>query len=104
MLHRSSTKPTGIAVAPQATMHACSCRPADDHCVIVDPAGFDLSDTDEVDIGGAAFPEVEPDGPGFDHSRADRADDVLAVCALMVFKDRRRRPRRGPGTHALPGI
>ncbi|HSS00017.1 MAG TPA: hypothetical protein VLM79_23335 [Kofleriaceae bacterium] len=85
-------------------MHACSCRPAGDHCVIVDPAGFDLSDTDEVDIVGAAFPEAEPDCLGPDHSRADRADDVLALCALMVFKDRRRRPRRGPGAHALPGI
>jgi hypothetical protein len=104
MLHTSSTKPTGIAIAAQATMPACSCRPAGDHCVSVDPAGFDLSDTDEVDIAGAAFPDAGPDCPSADHSRADRADDVLALCALMVFKDRRRRARRGPGAHALPGI
>ena len=85
-------------------MPACLCRPSDDHCVIVDPAGFDLSDTDEVDIVGAAFPDADPNCPSIDHSRADRADDVLALCALMVFKDRRRRLRRGPGAHALPGI
>lgn len=104
MLHTSPAKAAGIAVAAQQAMPACSCRPADDHCVIVDPAGFDLSDTDEVDIVGAAFPDAEPDGRSADHSRADRADDVLALCALMVFKDRRRRARRGPGAHALPGI
>jgi hypothetical protein len=84
-------------------MPACSCRPEDDHCVIVDPAGFDLSDIGEADLVGAPFPNAEPDGPSLDHSRADRADDVLALCALMVFKDRRRRPRRGPSAHALPG-
>jgi hypothetical protein len=85
-------------------MAPCSSRRVDDRCVIVDPAGFDLSDADEVDIVGGAFPDTDRVRPSPDPTRADRSDDVLALCALMVFKDRRRRSRQRAGSCALPGI
>lgn len=81
-------------------MLATCCPPVDERG-IADAAGFDLSDVDEVDIGSAELPIGEPRRTT-SHDRADRADDVLAMCALLVFKDRRRPGRSRPRT--LPGI
>jgi len=81
-------------------MPAPGCLPVDERG-IADAAGFDLSDVDEVDITSAGLPIGEPRRtPPSD--RADRADDVLAMCALLVFQDRRRPRRHRPRT--LPGI
>lgn len=84
-------------------MPATCCPPVDESGV-ADEAGFDLSDADEVDIGCAELPTTEPRRTT-SRDRADLAADVLAMCALLVFKDRRRqrnRPRTLPGI-ALPG-
>lgn len=86
-------------------MPRSSVRPVEH--LIVDAAAFDFSDTDEGDIGDtafAAFATCEAQRATPDHDRADRADDVLAFCALLVFQDRRRRTRRGTMPIALPGL
>ena len=71
-----------------------------------DGAAFDFSDADDVDIVSSTASLKEESCPP-SHSpeaqRADRAEDVLASCALWVFKDRRRKRDRGMFP-ALPGI
>ena len=92
-------------------MPACLSRAAAPP-LIIDAAAFDFSDSDEVDIGNASPQTIESRQasatmvcePRACEPRADRADDVLAVCALWVFKDRRRRTARGAATRALPGL
>jgi hypothetical protein len=85
------------------TMPARFARPTATH-QIIDLSAFDLSDTDGLDTD--AHPRIEPldlSSPGHE-PRADKAADVLALCALYVFKDRRRRKTHGPGACALPGL
>jgi hypothetical protein len=98
--HRSSTKTRGTGVATRTEIPV-TCRLPVDERGIVDTAGFDLSDVDEVDIRSAELPIGESRGTR-PCDRADRADDVLAMCALLVFQDRPRPTRVRPRT--LPGI
>jgi hypothetical protein len=67
---------------------------------IVDAAGFDLSDVDEVDIVSAASRHPEPRRT----NRERGPDDVLAMCALLIFQDRPRKRLGGKAGRALPGI
>jgi len=86
-------------------MPACISRPASAH-ELADPVAFDFSDTDEVDIGGGS-PTIELRQLGnrtADKPPADQAD-VLAFCALWVFKDHPRRTSHGGvKARALPGL
>jgi hypothetical protein len=82
-------------------MPARSCLATDD-CVAADAAAFDTSDVDEPDGVGADRRTTEPRQASSRALRADRAAAVLALYALLVFKDRRRK-RRQDGV-ALPGI
>jgi hypothetical protein len=92
--------PTGIRVAALAGMPGLSLLPVDD-CLVADASGFDLSDIDEVDIGG----ELSFDKPRSARAeRADLSDDVLAMCALLVFQDRPRKALHRAGPCGLPGL
>ena len=86
-------------------MPACISMPGSAH-ELADPVAFDFSDTDEVDIGGGS-PTIELQRFGSrtaDQQSADQAD-MLAFCALWVFKDHPRRTRHGGVTaRALPGL
>jgi hypothetical protein len=86
-------------------MPRSSVRPVEH--LVADATAFDFSEIDEDDIGDtafAAFAACEAQRATPDHDRADRADDVLVFCALLVFKDRRRKIRRGTMPPALPGL
>ena len=84
------------------SMPGPSCLPVDERSV-AGATEFDLSDVDEVDIGGAE-PAIGTPRRRHCRERADLADDVLATCALLVFMDRRRRARYSPGRCVLPGL
>jgi hypothetical protein len=90
---------TGTAVAARDDMPASFAPPVNER--IADATAFDLSDVDEVDI---VAPLLDEPRRTSSCDRADRAPDVLATCALLVFQDRRRRARYGARSTALPGL
>jgi len=95
----------GIRVAARVDMPRSSVPPVERS--IADAVAFDLSDTDDSDIGDTAadaFATRETRRAPHEHDRAHRADDAVAVCALLVFQDRRRSTRRGARPLALPGL
>jgi hypothetical protein len=71
--------------------------------VAVDVDAFDVSDVGGTDIASTADAlTIDTPHAGARADRADRAAAVLAMCALMVFKDRRR--SRRCRAFALPGL
>jgi hypothetical protein len=86
-------------------MPARFARPTGLH-LISEAVAFDLSDADAAEPAEASLARVElPRSSRPDPARrADRADEVLALCALWVFKDRRRRRTHDASGGVLPGL
>ena len=88
---------------PAVSMPACISGPASTH-LLADAVAFDFSDTDDVDIGSASPTiDLQTRRKTARELPADMAE-VLAFCALWVFKDRPRRRARGVSARALPGL
>lgn len=103
----ASTGRSAVRESPAPPLHIVNDMPAHsrmatDDRVAADAAAFDVSDVDEPDPAGADLLTTTPRQASAQAVRADRAAAVLAMYALLVFKDRRRKRRHD--AVALPGV